>query len=355
MMHSLPDQRITRLLGVDLPVIQAPMVAAAMHEMVVAVAQAGGLGSLACAGLDAQQIRTEMRAIRAATDKPVNLNFFCHLPPEVDVAREAAWRAHLAPYYLELGIDPVQPSPTSVRHPFGEEMCALVEELRPGVVSFHFGLPAPELLARVKASGAVILSSATTVAEAVWLEQHGCDAIIAQGWEAGGHRGMFLTDDIDAQVGTFALVPQIVDAVTLPVIAAGGIADARGVRAALALGASAVQVGTAYLLCPEARTSAIHRAALAQARDDQTRLTNVFTGRPARCLANRLVREAGPMSGLAPAFPLAGGASLLLKQQAEAQGSGDFSLLWSGQAARLAASLPAGELTLQLAAAGFVI
>ena len=356
MTNTPPDQRITRLLGVDLPVIQAPMVAAAMHEIVIAVAQAGGLGSLACAGLDAQQIRAEMRAIRAATDKPVNLNFFCHQPPAVDAAREAAWRAHLQPYYLELGIDPALPIPTSVRHPFGEEMCALVEELRPGVVSFHFGLPAPELLARVKASGAVVLSSATTVAEALWLEQHGCDAIIAQGWEAGGHRGMFLTDDIDAQVGTFALVPQIVDAVTLPVIAAGGIADARGVRAALALGASAVQVGTAYLLCPEARTSAIHRAALAQARDDQTRLTNVFTGRPARGIANRLVREAGPMSGPAPAFPLAGGASLLLKQKAEAQGSGDFSLLWSGQAARLAASLPASALTLQLAAAaGFVI
>ncbi|OYO29929.1 nitronate monooxygenase family protein [Janthinobacterium sp. PC23-8] len=356
MTNNSPDQRVTRLLGVDLPVIQAPMVAAAMHEVVVAVAQAGGLGSLACAGLDAQQIRAEMQVIRAATDRPVNLNFFCHQQPEADAAREAAWRDRLHPYYVELGIDPALPIPTSVRRPFGEEMCALVEELRPGVVSFHFGLPSQDFLARVKATGAVILSSATTVAEALWLEQHGCDAIIAQGWEAGGHRGMFLTDDIDAQVGTFALVPQMADAVTVPVIAAGGIADARGVRAALALGASAVQVGTAYLLCPEARTSAIHRAALAAAHDDQTRLTNVFTGRPARGLANRLVREAGPMSALAPAFPLAGGASLLLKQQAEAQGSGDFSLLWSGQAARLAASLPAGSLTLQLAAAaGFVV
>ena len=350
-----PANRINALLGIELPVIQAPMVASAMHELVIAVAQAGGLGSLACAGLDAQQIRAEVAVIRQHTGQSINLNFFCHRQPEVDAAREAAWRAHLQPYYVELGIDPAQPIPTSVRHPFGEEMCALVEELRPGVVSFHFGLPAPELLARVKATGATVLSSATTVAEAVWLEQHGCDAIIAQGWEAGGHRGMFLTDDIDAQVGTFALVPQIADAVRLPVIAAGGIADARGVRAALALGASAVQVGTAYLLCPEARTSAIHRAALAQARDDQTRLTNVFTGRPARGIANRLVTERGPMSSLAPAFPLAGGASLLLKQKAEAQGSGDFSLLWSGQAARLAPNLPAGGLTLQLAAAaGFI-
>ena len=345
------DNRITALLGIGVPVIQAPMVASAMHELVIAVAQAGGLGSLACAGLDAQQIRAEMAAIRLHTDQSINLNFFCHRQPEVDAAREAAWRAHLQPYYVELGIDPAQPIPASVRHPFGEDMCALVEELRPGVVSFHFGLPAPELLARVKATGATVLSSATTVAEAIWLEQHGCDAIIAQGWEAGGHRGMFLSNDIDAQVGTFALVPQIADAVNLPVIAAGGIADARGVRAALALGADAVQVGTAYLLCPEARTSAVHRAALAATRDDATRLTNVLTGRPARGIANRLVTEQGPMSALAPAFPLAGGASLLLKQKAEAQGSGDFSLLWSGQAARLAHSLPAAELTRLLGAA----
>ena len=346
-----PANRINALLGIELPVIQAPMVASAMHELVIAVAQAGGLGSLACAGLDAQQIRAEVAIIRQHTGQSINLNFFCHRQPEVDAAREAAWRAHLQPYYVELGIDPAQPIPTSVRHPFGEEMCALVEELRPGVVSFHFGLPAPELLARVKATGATVLSSATTVAEAVWLEQHGCDAIIAQGWEAGGHRGMFLSDDIDAQVGTFALVPQIADAVNLPVIAAGGIADARGVRAALALGADAVQVGTSYLLCPEARTSAVHRSALAATRDDATRLTNVFTGRPARGIANRLATEQGPMSALAPAFPLAGGASLLLRQKAEAQGSGDFSLLWSGQAARLAHGVPAGELTRLLGAA----
>lgn len=351
MAPSTSDNRIAALLGIELPVIQAPMVAVAMHELAIAVAQAGGLGSLACAGLDAQQIRAEFGAIRAVTGQPVNLNFFCHQQPDVDAARETAWRAHLQPYYVELGIDPAQPIPTSVRHPFGEEMCALVEELRPGVVSFHFGLPAPALLARVKATGATVLSSATTVAEAVWLEQHGCDAIIAQGWEAGGHRGMFLSSDIDTQVGTFALVPQIADAVNLPVIAAGGIADARGVRAALALGAEAVQVGTAYLPCPEARTSAVHRAALAAARDDATRLTNVFTGRPARGIANRLVTEQGPMSALAPAFPLADGASLLLKQKAEAQGSGDFSLLWAGQAARLAHGVPAGDLTRLLGAA----
>ncbi|MFZ4878093.1 NAD(P)H-dependent flavin oxidoreductase [Janthinobacterium sp. Mn2066] len=343
--------RITELLGIELPVIQAPMVAAALGDMVAAVAQAGGLGSLACPALDAQQIRAEMALIRSLTDRPVNLNFFCHRQPAVDMAREMAWRARLQPYYDELGIDPALPIPSSVRHPFGDEMCRVVEESRPGVVSFHFGLPSPELLARVKATGAVVLSSATTVAEAVWLEQHGCDAIIAQGWEAGGHRGMFLTEDIDGQVGTMALVPQIVDAVTLPVIASGGIADGRGVRAALALGAEAVQVGTAYLLCPESRISPAYRAALEVTSDGQTRLSNVFTGRPARGIANRLLREVGPMSPLAPAFPLAGGASLLLKQKAEAQGSGDFSLLWSGQAARLAQAMPAAQLTRLLAAA----
>lgn len=349
--YSKHSNRITELLGIGLPVIQAPMVAAAMGDMVVAVAQAGGLGSLACAGLNPQQIGDEMRFIREHTDRPVNLNFFCHVQPEPDAAREAAWRAHLAPYYAELGIDPSQPIPSSVRHPFGEEMCAVVEQCRPGVVSFHFGLPSPHLLARVKATGAKVLSSATTVAEAVWLERHGCDAVIAQGWEAGGHRGMFLCEAIEAQVGTMALVPQVADALTIPVIAAGGIGDARGVRAALALGADAVQLGTAYLFCPEARVSAIYRAALESAGEADTRLTNVFTGRPARGIANRLVREAGPMSPLAPAFPLAGGASMLLKQKAEAQGSGDFSLLWSGQAARLADRLPAAELTRKLAAA----
>jgi nitronate monooxygenase len=229
-------------------------------------------------------------------------------------------------------------------------MCDLVVEFRPQVVSFHFGLPTKDLLARVKATGAKVLSSATTVDEARWLEGEGCDAIIAQGYEAGGHRGMFLDDDISTQVGTMALVPQVVDAVKVPVVAAGGIADARGIVAALALGASAVQIGTAYLFCPEAKVGPAHLRALRNAKDNQTALTNVFTGRPARAIVNRIVQEVGPISDLAPEFPLAAGAVAPLRSRCEAAGSDDFVPLWSGQAARLVKVLPAGELTKRLAA-----
>ncbi|MCJ0765437.1 NAD(P)H-dependent flavin oxidoreductase [Variovorax terrae] len=345
-----PDTRIQQLLGIDLPIIQAPMVGPALSELMIAVAQAGGLGSLACAALDGARIRSEVALYRAAAPRPVNLNFFCHRPAPVDAAHEAAWRARLAPYYAELGLDPQATVAAANRAPFDAAACALVEELRPEVVSFHFGLPAPDLLARVRATGAKLLSSATTVEEAVWLEAQGCDAIIAQGFEAGGHRGVFLGEDIATQVGTFALVPQVVDAVRVPVIAAGGIGDARGIAAAFALGAAAVQLGTAYLFCPEARVPAPHREALRTARDDQTVLTRLFTGRPARGLVNRLVRELGPMSALAPAFPQAAQALAPLRARAEAQGSGDFSPLWSGQAARLGRALPAAELTRELAA-----
>jgi nitronate monooxygenase len=229
-------------------------------------------------------------------------------------------------------------------------MCDLVVELKPEVVSFHFGLPEKELLDRVKATGAKILSSATTVAEARWLERQGCDAIIAQGYDAGGHRGMFLTQNISTQVGTMSLVPQVVDAVSVPVIATGGIADARGIAAALALGASAVQLGTAYLFCPEATIGPVHRQALRRATDDQTAVTNVFSGRPARGIVNRIIREVGPISELAPPFPLASGAIAPLRLKSEAAGSEDFAQMWSGQSAPLGRELPAGELTKRLAA-----
>lgn len=343
-----PDRRIQQLFGIELPIVQAPMAGATQAEMVIGAARAGALGSLPCAMLSLEQVREQCRLIREATDRPLNLNFFCHRPPLPDPAREAAWRERLARYYREFGLDPAMPVAPSNRAPFDPDWCALVEELRPQVVSFHFGLPDPELLDRVRASGARIVSSATTVAEARWLERHGCDAIIAQGAEAGGHRGMFLSDDIATQPGLFALLPQIVDAVRLPVIAAGGIGDARGIAAAFALGAAAVQVGTAYLFCAEARLSPLHRQALHQAGDDRTALTNVFTGRPARGIVNRLMREAGPMSALAPPFPLAGGALAPLRAKAEAAGAADFMPLWSGQA-RFPHALSSEELTQTLA------
>lgn len=344
-----PDRRLIDRLGLEHPILQAPMAGSTLAEMAVAVSEGGGLGALPCALLTADGLREQLAAIRAGTSRPVNLNFFCHRAPDASPARQERWLRRLAPYYAELGLDASAAS-SSGRAAFDEAACALVEAWRPAVVSFHFGLPAAALVERVRATGAAVLSSATTVDEARWLEGHGCDAVIAQGAEAGGHRGMFLTDDVAAQVGTMALVPQVVDAVTVPVVAAGGIGDARGIAAAFALGASAVQLGTAYLFCPEARTSEAHRRALREARDDGTALTNLFSGRPARGIVNRLMREVGPLSDDAPAFPLAGGAVAPLRSAWEARGSGDFSPLWSGQAARLGREMPAGELTRRLAA-----
>ena len=343
-----PDNRFIDLLGIELPIIQAPMAGAGGSAMAIAAAEAGGLGSLPCAMLGVEKARAEMGVIRQRTDRPINMNFFCHTPPPPDPKAQADWKARLAEYYKEHGLDADASAPAVNRAPFDAAMCDIVEAVRPGVVSFHFGLPEPALLDRVKAAGCRVLSSATSVDEARWLEARGCDAIIAQGYEAGGHRGIFLSDDIATQAGTMALVPQVVDAVSVPVIAAGGIADGRGVAAAFMLGAAAVQVGTAYLFTPEALISDLHRAALAGAKDDTTALTNMFSGRPARGQLNRLMREVGPMSTAAPAFPTAGGALGPLKAAAEAEGKADFSSLWSGQAAGLGRDMGAEELTRKL-------
>jgi nitronate monooxygenase len=344
-----PDSRLIDLFEIEHPIILAPMAGAMDAELTAEVSEAGGLGSLPCAMLTPAQLRDQFAKIRARTRKPVNVNFFCHTAPVLNNARETRWRETLRPYYQELGIDPSAPVPTSNRVPFDSAFCDVIEDLKPQVVSFHFGLPAADLLQRVKAAGCRVISSATTVAEAVWLEQHGVDAVIAQGFEAGGHRGMFLTDNIAAQVGTFALVPQIADNVRVPVIAAGGVGDARGIAAAFALGACGVQIGTGYLHCPEAKIAAPHRAAMRSARDDATALTNLMTGRPARGFINRIMREVGPISDVAPEFPLAAGALVPLRAKAESMGSGDFSPMWSGQAAALGREIAAGELTKKLA------
>ncbi len=345
-----PDRRLLDLFQVDHPIVLAPMAGAMDFELAAAVAEAGGLGSLPCAMLNADQAREQIAKFRERTRRPLNVNFFCHTPPQLNNAREARWRDVLKPYYEELGIDPSAPVPTSMRMPFDAAFCDMVEELKPEVISFHFGLPSPDLFKRVKAIGCVTMSSATTVAEARWLEAHGVDVVIAQGFEAGGHRGMFLSDDLAAQVGTFALVPQIADAVKLPVIAAGAVSDARGIAAAFMLGAAGVQVGSAYLHCPESKVPAAHRAALSAAQDDGTRVTNLMTGRPARGFINRVMRDLGPISDLAPEFPLAGGAIMPLRAKAEAKGSADFTTMWAGQAASLGRVLPAGEVTKKLVA-----
>jgi nitronate monooxygenase len=319
--------------------------------MAIEVAKAGGLASLPCAMLSHEQIRQEVQLIRSQTTAPLNLNFFCHTPPTEDVKRAAAWKEVLRPYYNELGADFDTPTPVPSRAPFDSATCGLVELLKPEVVSFHFGLPPPDLLSRVKATGAKIISSATTVEEASWLELRGCDAIIAMGYEAGGHRGNFLTDKLYTQVGTLALVPQIIDAVKVPVIAAGGIADGRGVAAALLLGAAAVQVGTAYLFCPEAKVHPQHKIAICNAIGSDTALTNVFSGRPARGIMNRIMRELGPMSDMAPAFPLAGGALVPLRNKAESIGNASgFINMWAGQGVGINKhNLTAAQLTRQLA------
>src|SRR3990167_2565329 len=276
------------LLGTQLPLIQAPMAGVQLHGLAAAVSNAGALGSLPCAMLDAAGLRKELQALGEKTSKPYNLNFFCHTPPAIDSAREATWREALSPFYTELGINPATIASGPGRLPFSAEMADLLDEFRPAVVSFHFGLPSAELLVRVKACGAKVLSSATTVEEALWLQANGADAIIAQGLEAGGHRGMFLTDELNSQLGTFALLPQIVQAVQLPVIAAGGI-------------------------------------------------------------VNRVMRELGPLSSLAPAFPLATAAIAPLRSKAESQGSGDFSQLWAGQNVSGCKGIGAAELTRELA------
>lgn len=338
-------------LGTALPVIQAPMAGVQDAALALAVSAAGGLGSLPCAMLSPDGLRKELERLRDGSHgRPFNVNFFCHRPPTPNAEQEALWRAALRPYFDEAGLDPALITPGAGRAPFSAEAADLLAAFRPAVVSFHFGLPSAELLGGVRAWGAKVISSATTLEEGLWLESQGVDAVIAQGLEAGGHRGMFLGDQLSTQVGTMALVPQLVRHLRVPVIAAGGISDARGVRAALALGASAVQVGTAYLLCTEAMTSPVHRAALRSPEAAHTALTNLFTGRPARSIVNRMMREQGPIGAHAPAFPLATAAMAPLRAWAEARGSSDFSPLWAGQNVSGCREIGAGELTRELAA-----
>jgi nitronate monooxygenase len=341
---------LQQLLDIELPIIQAPMAGVQGSQLTVAVSNAGGLGSLPCAMLSSDAMRGELATIRGQTDKPYNVNFFCHKLPKINAEREATWRASLSHYYEEYGIDMSSIPTGTARAPFGLEAVEVLEEFRPAVVSFHFGLPSTELLERIRGWGSKILSSATTVAEARWLEAQGVDAIIAQGLEAGGHRGMFLSDDLTTQVGTFSLVPRIVQAVKLPVIAAGGIADGKGIAAALSLGAAGVQIGTAYLLCPEANTSAVHRSALKSEAAGHTAITNIFSGRPARSIVNRVITEHGPISVDTPDFPMASTAIAPLRTAAESRSSGDFSSLWSGQNPTGCKEISAAQLTLELGA-----
>jgi nitronate monooxygenase len=338
------------LLEIELPIVQAPMAGVQGSSLAISVSNAGGLGSLPCATLSHEAMREELAQITQQTSRPYNVNFFCHKPPTSSPEQEARWRAALSPYYKEFGLDANAVGPGRPRAPFDAEAAELLSEFEPAVVSFHFGLPAADLLERVKRWGARVLSSATTVDEARWLEAHGADVIVAQGLEAGGHRGMFLSADLTQQTGTLALLPQVLQAVRIPVIAAGGIVDAKTVAAAISLGAAGVQVGTSYLLCPEATTSGVHRAALKSDQARHTAVTNLFSGGPARGIVNRIMKELGPISPLAPPFPLAAAAMAALRSKAESMGSGDFSPLWSGENSTGCKEIPAARLTRELAA-----
>ena len=340
---------LTALIPSRHPLLQAPMAGAQGAVLALAVCAAGGVGSLPAAMLSPEQLQAELRLMREQAPGPWNVNFFCHAPAQPDAAAEARWREALRPFFEEAGIDPAAVPAGAGRVPFSHAVADVVEPFAPPVVSFHFGLPSPDLLARVKGWGSKVLSSATTVEEALWLQAHGVDAVIAQGLEAGGHRGMFLGTDLGTQLGTFALLPQVVRAVQVPVIAAGGIADAAGVRAAMALGASGVQVGTAYLCCPEATTSRLHRDALMSEAARHTELTTLFSGRPARGIVNRMMRQLGPLNPAAPAFPLATAAVAPLRAHFESLGRGDCSPLWSGQNASGCRAVPAADITAALA------
>lgn len=341
--------QLTRLLGIELPIIQAPMAGVQNSELAIAVSNAGALGSLPCAMLSLEALSAELTHFRSNSRKPLNVNFFCHSEPEPQAQKQAIWQAELAAYFHEFDIDPTANSNAAQRAPYTRAQEQVLADFRPEVVSFHFGLPDEALLLEIKSWGAKVLSTATTVDEARWLEARGVDAIIAQGLEAGGHRGHFLSTDLTEQLGTFSLLPQMVAAVDIPVIAAGGVVDARTVRTAMALGASAVQVGTAYLLCDECKTSAVHRAALQSEAAKHTALTNLFSGRAARGIVNRFMRECGPMNAKVPDFPLASAAVAALRAAAEQKGVADFSPLWCGQNASGCQAISAAKLTRQLA------
>jgi nitronate monooxygenase len=347
-MVGWPDTRFLELVGSEFPIVQAPMAGAGGVELCVAAIRGGALGSLPCAMLSPDQVRTQVAEVRSQIDRPFALNFFCHqMPGQAD---DSTWRALLQPYYAEFGVEPGNGG--ALRLPFDEEMCHAVEELRPPVVSFHFGLPKEALLDRVKSAGAIVIGNATTVEEARWLDQRGVDAIITQGFEAGGHTGRFLGSDLAEAMGLFALLPQVVDSVSVPVIAAGGIADGRAIAAAFALGASAVQLGTAYLHTPEAPISDVHRSRL---REGRTVFTNLLTGGLARGLHGRLMDELGSVRSEAPPYPLASAALAPIRAAAEGRGEYGFGPMWAGQSAPLGEALPAAELTRKLAAEALAI
>ena len=318
------------VLNTELAIIQAPMAGVQNAKLTVAVCEAGGLGSLPCAMLSAEQLVSELDYISQHTDKPYNLNFFCHQTSGYTLAQQTAWHNVLEPYFDEFAVDASQFTRNASRQPINQQVIDIIAPYKPAVVSFHFGLPSKEIVSQIKAWGGAVLSSATTLDEARWLQANGADAVIAQGIEAGGHRGHFLSMDLSLQSTTVQLVRECVE-LEIPVIAAGGICTAEDVAQYQALGVAAVQVGSAYLLCEEATTSALHREVLKTAKPNSTELTTLFSGRPARGIRNRVMQELGAMPEEAPPFPYASIAMTALRLKAEAKGDSGFSPLWCGE------------------------
>jgi len=338
------------LLGIRLPIVQAPMAGVSTPALAAAVSNAGGLGSIAVGSADVEATRRLIRETRALTGRPFNLNLFCHRPPRRDPAREARWLETLAPRFRSFGAEPPARLAEVYRTFVGDEaMLALLLEERPPVVSFHFGPPPRAAADALRAAGVRLLASATNLDEARALEAAGADAIVAQGYEAGGHRGVSDPDAPDDRLGTLALTRLLAARCQVPVIAAGGIMDGAGIAAALALGAGAAQLGTAFVGCPESSADAAYRAALASPAAAHTVMTRLISGRPARCLQNRFTELAAAVDeGTLPDYPLAYAAGKALATAARAAGETGFSAQWAGQGAPLARFLPAAELVAAL-------
>jgi len=327
------------------PIIQAPMAGISTPAMAAAVSNAGALGSIAVGATDAAGGRVMIAETRALTDRPFNVNLFVHAPPRIRPAEEAAWLDALVPLFAAQGAGPPAALDTIYRS-FADDpaMLDLLVETRPRVVSFHFGLPGAQQIAALKQAGCLLLASVTNLDEAAAARTAGIDVLVAQGFEAGGHRGMFDPDAADAMLGTFALTRLLVAKAGLPVIAAGGIMDGRGVRAALDLGAVAAQLGTAFIACPESSADAAYRAALASPAAQQTVMTRAISGRPARCLANRFTQWGAENSSHVPDYPRAYAAGKALNAAARTRGEGGYGAQWAGQGAPLARALPAADL-----------
>lgn len=338
-------------LDLALPIIQAPMAGVSTPDMAAAVCEAGALGSIAVGAVDAGGALEMIAAMRERTERPFNVNLFVHAPAQPRPEVEAQWLAALTPLFAQFGGTP----PASLREIYrsfvqDDAMLSMLAETRPAVVSFHFGLPEAWRIATLKAAGCILLASVTSLAEAHAARAAGIDILVAQGFEAGGHRGVFDPDATDDRLGTVALTRLLVAQAGLPVIAAGGIMDGRGIRAALDLGAVAAQLGTAFIGCPESSADAAYRAALFSPAAAHTEMTRAISGRSARCLPNRFVGWGAETTLTPPDYPIAYDAGKALHQLAKAHGEGGYGAQWAGQGAPLARALPAADLIAKLAA-----